>query len=437
MRILGIGDYGDLGDLYAHLARRGHEVRMWVADADYHDVFRGVVDHVTDWRTELDWIRHVGKEGVIVCETAHHGLLQDTLRQDGFQVIGGCAFGDRLEGERGFAQEVMRQVGMQTASTTRFRDIAAGIAHIRAHPGRYVLKHNGHQHASTRTHVGCLPDGADVIALLAQGRPGNDVDFILMEVVEGIETGVGAYFDGRRFVGPVCLDWEHKRFFPGDQGELTGEMGTVVTYRGGERLFHETLERMAPLLAQHGYCGYINLNTIINADGVWPLEFTCRFGYPGFAVLAALHVEGWEALVRAMCGQPVSVTTHPGFAVGVVLTVPPFPYLATPHPSRGMPIRFRDGLSIEDLDHLHFGEVDFADGDPVVGGTSGYVLVATGRGADVATAQRHAYGLLDRTMVPNARYRTDIGNRFIGHDAAALVRLGYLPAAPHSEKRAR
>lgn len=431
MRVLGIGDYGDLGDMYAHLIQRGHEVRMVVADPAYQDVFRGIVPHTSAWRDELDWIRAAGNDGVIVFETAHDGALQDELRRDGFQVVGGCTFGDRLEGDREFGQDIMRQVGMHTAKATRFTDVPSAIAYIGRRPRRYVCKHNGHHHPATHNHVGQLDDGADVIAVLRQYERWTTeaLDFVLMDFIEGVETGIGAYFDGWKFVGPVCLDWEHKRFFPGDLGELTGEMGTVVTYRGSERLFRETLAPLAPLLAEQGYCGYLNLNTIINEDGIWPLEFTCRFGYPGFAILDALHVDGWESVLRALCGSDVRVKTYPGFAVGVVMTVPPFPYLADPPPSRGLPISFRGGLTLEDVRNLHFGEVDFSSGDPVIGGASGYVLVVTGRGNDVAAARGAAYRLVDRTVVPNVRYRADIGSRFIERDAAILTRLGYLPAA--------
>ena len=58
MRILGIGESCDLGDLYLRLAAAGHEVRVYVDRADARDIFDGMVEKTPDWRNDLEWIGH-------------------------------------------------------------------------------------------------------------------------------------------------------------------------------------------------------------------------------------------------------------------------------------------------------------------------------------------------------------------------------------------
>ena len=433
MRFLGIGDELNLGDMYRRLGAEGHEVRVhatWDASAE---TLKGLLDRSADWKAELPWIREAGQDGIILFESAHAGDLQDELRRDGYNVIGGSAYGDRLEQDRSFGQQVMREAGMQTAAVHDFRSFDDAIAFVRGRPGRYVFKLNGSQFMSHRNHVGELEDGRDICALLARQKElwtaAEAPDFVLMDHVTGVEVGVGAYFNGERFLQPACIDWEHKRFFDNDLGELTGEMGTLVSYRNAGPIFEATLAKMAPRLRDGGYVGYINLNTIVNAAGIWPLEFTCRFGYPGFAILQALHKEGWGDIFRRMIRRRgLRFATHPGFCVGVVLTLPPFPHRDRYEElSKGLPVLFRGEMSEADWNHIHFDEVELRDGQYLTSGFAGYLGIVTGRGGSVAAARQRAYNLARRVVVPNIRYRSDIGSRFLTRDRKLMQAWGFWP----------
>ena len=429
MRVLGVGETCDLGALYLSLKAEGHEVRVAVSHPLAQGTLAGLIERAPDWRTQLGWVREAGSEGLILFESVSAGLgaLQDQLRREGFQVIGGSAYGDRLENDRTYAQAVLAELGFPRGHVWSFPTAEAASAFVDGRPGRYVLKRSGAGHASSDTYVGELPDGRDVLAMLAAADPGGG-PLVLMDFIDGVEMGVGAYFNGSEFIRPACLDWEHKRFFPGDVGELTGEMGTVVTYRGGERMFDQTLSRLAPLLRDSGYCGYINLNTIVNDDGIWPLEFTCRFGYPGFPILDSLHCSGWDQIFRSLIkrdGNPFP--TRDGYSVGVVITVPPFPYShGYDTLGKGRPICFTGELSEADRNAFHYGEVDMRDGQLVTAGMIGYIMVVTGVADSIKTARETAYNRVRKVVIPNSRYRNDIGVRLIEHDMAELRRLGVI-----------
>lgn len=411
--------------MYLELLREGHEVRVYIGDPDAADTCLGLVPIVPDWQAELAWVA----DGIIVFETAHHGALQDDLRRRGYRVIGGSALGDRLECDREFGQATLRQAGMQTAAVHTFVDFAEAATFVRRAPRRYVLKLNGAGFASSRTYIGQRDDGRDLLSLLTwhSTRWPVQPSFVLMEHRSGVEVGVGAYFNGQAFLRPACLDWEHKRFFPGDLGELTGEMGTVATYRQSDRLFDATLARLAPILAASGYVGYINLNTIVNADGVWPLELTCRFGYPGYAVLRPLQTVRWSALFTRLCSRDsLALPTRPGYSVAVVLTVPPFPHsLGYASMGKGLPIDV-SLLDADDQDHLFWGEVAFVDGQLVTSGQVGYVGVVTGCAERVEDAVRAAYRRAENVTIPMVRYRNDIGQAFMSRDRERLIELGWL-----------
>jgi phosphoribosylamine---glycine ligase len=426
VRVLGITETCDLGSLYLRLLDEGHEVKVTVSEPLAQGTMHGLVPRADDWEQELDWVRS-DESGVLLFEAIGFGELQDRLRREGFNVIGGSAFGDRLENDRAFAFDLLAEQGLKIAAVREFSRAEDAIADLQERPRRCVFKYCD---SVGDTFVGAFADGSDAAALLRVQPPPDGKTFILMDHVEGVETGVGAYFNGQRFLQPACLDWEHKRFFAGNMGELTGEMGTVATFTGSKRLFETALEPLEPLFRDAGHVGWVNLNTIINEEGVWPLEFTCRFGYPGFAVLEPLQALGWADLFELLLdctseGFPV----HDGFSTCVVLTTPPMPLsrkeVETPI---GLPLMVGD---IEPR-HLHLGEVGASSGTFVTAGLYGWTAVVTGTGQTVAEATAAAYANAAKVHAPNMRYRLDIGDALINGELQRLTEWGWLgPLVPN------
>ena len=420
MRVLGITETCDLGSLYLRLVGEGHEVKVSISEPLAQGTMAGLVARTEDWKRELDWVRSAGPDGVILFEAVGFGSLQDQLRAQGFNVVGGSSFGDQLEHDRAFAFGLLAEHGLKVAPVAAFTSPRDAVSDLQSRPRRCALKLSD---SGGETFVGALSDAADVIALLDGGYVQEGGRFILMDHVLGVETGVGAFFNGERFLRPACVDWEHKRFFTGDMGELTGEMGTAATFTGTERLFEATLAPLEPHFRDAGHVGWVNLNTIINEQGIWPLEFTCRFGYPGFAVLEPLQGLAWGELLRLILSkESTRFPVHAGFSVGVVLTTPPMPWSRKQVDAPvGMPVTVGD----IDARHLHLGEVGAREGTLVTAGLYGWTAVVTGTGTDILDAKAMAYRNASRVTTPNLRYRLDIGDALLNGQLEQLAAWGW------------
>jgi phosphoribosylamine--glycine ligase len=139
----------------------------------------------------------------------------------------------------------------------------------------------------------------------------------------------------------------------------------------------------------------------------------------------------WSELLAAMIGGSRSqFEVRADFCVGIVLTTPPFPYPRSQvQEPVGLPVVFDGELSHEDRQNLHFCELGLEADQLVTTGIYGWAMVVTGTGDTIALAQQRANALADRVLIPNLRYRRDIGDRLIAGDYARLERLGLLDPA--------
>jgi phosphoribosylamine---glycine ligase len=167
-----------------------------------------------------------------------------------------------------------------------FTSFDDAIKFVESNPGRYVIKPSGEaQNCKGLLFVGEEEDGHDVLQVLGDYKTAlaHRIKEFQRRIM-GVEVAAGAFFNGKDFIYPICVNFEHKKLFPGDIGPSTGEMGTSMFWSEPNKIFNATLRRMTPKLREEGYIGFIDVNCIVNSNGIYPLEFTSRFGYPTISI---------------------------------------------------------------------------------------------------------------------------------------------------------
>lgn len=365
--------------------------------------------------------------------------IVDRFEAAGRRVFGPCAAAARLEADKSFAKQIMRQWGVPTADARVFGPTEQeklyarhGGARDDGFTGRPLQTGYGLacEYVSTRDEplvvkASGLAKGKGVFvcdtpsdALLALerlmikrefGAAGDTV--VVEERLIGRECSVMALVDGRTiYILEPAQDY--KRLNDGDAGPNTGGMGSYCPSDIDDALMRQ-IESQIIVPVIHGllhdgipYRGVLYAGLMLTAGGPRVLEFNCRFGDPETqAVLMRLRTDLLDVLEAVVDGKLDTLTlewdTRP--SVCVVMSAGGYPGTAR----KGQRISGLGNVAAaSDVAAFHAG-TKLERGDVVTAG--GRVLSVAAIGSDMSIARRKAYDVVDRIQFDGAHFRRDIG----------------------------
>jgi phosphoribosylamine---glycine ligase len=416
--VLNLDSVGEGLALALRAAKAGHQVRLWL---DPHnnpttaEGFKGI-ERVKNWLSSAQW-------SDLIVPTGNHQFMPklDALRKAGMKVFGPSAASANLEVKRAQGMKFFEKAGIEVPEYEQFNSLKEAEAHVRKTEERYVFKTLGDEDDKSLSYVGKTP--ADMIARLQRWQklgmnPKGPV--MLQQFVAGIELGVSSWMGSEGFIGKPNENFEFKKLLSGNCGPNCGEAGTVMKYVEKSPLAEQVLYPMEDALMKLGHLGDIDVNCIVDEQGkAWPLEFTCRLGWPAANIMWASHKGDPVEWMLEACEGKDTLEVSPMVACGVVLAQPDYPYSKkTKAETDGIPIY---GVTGENQKYISPQSVKIVsqpnmEGEkltekPTWTTTGDYICVTTALGRTVKQACERAYKTVKELHIPDMIYRDDIGEK--------------------------
>ena len=344
--------------------------------------------------------------------------LADRLTAAGIPVFGPSKEAARLESDKWFAKELMRQQAIPTAEARSFTDPAAAEEYVRVRDEPLVIKAAGL--AKGKGVVVChrVQDALQTIdAMMRKKVHGAAASRIVIEErLVGPECSILAFVD-RRSIYLMEPSQDHKAVDDGDTGPMTGGMGAysptpVVTEEMLRDIERSVLIPVIDGLIREGidYKGVLYAGLMLTSHGPKVLEFNCRFGDPETQpLMMRLKSDLLEVMLAVAEGRldEVELKWDERPALCVVATSAGYPGA---YPS-GLPITgIEKADAMPDVKVFQAG-TKLQDGKVVTDG--GRVLGVTALGRTITDAQKRAYAAMDQIHFDGMHYRRDIGYQAI------------------------
>jgi len=344
--------------------------------------------------------------------------LADQLTAAGIKTFGPTQDAARLESDKWFAKEIMRQQAVPTAEARSFTDPSAAEEYVKNRNGEVVIKAAGLAKGKGVTLCYRVPDALEAIGQIMRKRAFGDAGerIVIEEMIKGPECSIQAFVSDRSiYVMEPAQD--HKPVEDGDTGPMTGGMGAYSPTPVIDDTIMHTVERQilvpvvdALIRDNIRYKGVLYAGLMMTTTGPKVLEFNCRFGDPETqALMMRLKSDLLEVMLATVDGKldRAKLVWDDRPAITVVAT------------SKGYPGDYPKGLEITGIDEadamrdtkVFHGGTKMVDGKLVTDG--GRVLSVTALGDTIAQAQKRAYEAMAKIHFDGIYYRRDIAHQAI------------------------
>jgi phosphoribosylamine--glycine ligase len=401
-RFLILSDAGDGVGLAVRLKAEGHDVKVKIFDPSHDEQGKGLIEPALEYKSGQ----------TVIADVTGFGHILEEFRDGGTKVFGGSVFADKLETDRGLAEEVMNDAGIETpeaVNVTSWSDAAEACERLGSDGGKVVIKPEGGLSGVVPSYVASdVEDAHSMLKVFEKEQGSAEVEITVQEFVEGVAVSTEGWFNGKEWAeGMFNHTIERKHSMNGDLGPSGGCTGNVIWRCDiSDPIVKQTLIKLTKVLQKHNYVGIIDINCIVNEEGIYGLEFTPRFGYDSFpTTLHSLCDFNFGAFLDTMArGDTPTDTLSEGFGVGVRLSLPPWPSEKY-HAQAGVSIR---GFKEDDKQWFYPYGVMLVDGELQSSHGVGILGVVNGHGDSIGEGFARAYEIVTRLRIPEVQYRTDL-----------------------------
>jgi phosphoribosylamine--glycine ligase len=383
------------------------------------------IERVSDYLSHTDWA------DAIIFTDVNFGEEKDWLREKGYPVFGASKVGEDLEIDREKGNESFKKLGLKLIPQKKYRNPQEALKDVKEGKGYVIRLTSGLEGEIARTFVAEYSEVAKYWLETLTGK-GYDEEVILQELIEGIEVSVGGFFNGKEWATLPCIVFEEKKSLAWGMGFLCGETGSTL-YFGDEGIFiNKVYKKMEEYLRGiNAGCGNYDINTIITFDGeIYPLEWTCRFGFPTIYIQHPLFEDFGELLLSCVKGKKYKKGLKTDWAIGVCWCAGTHPHSSLSKEIDGVPILgvldcIKDYKFYRDDKYLAIDSIGYDDGKTYLTPSPGRTVTCVGVGKTLKEAQENALEVARRVYIPEGYYRKDIGDR-VFYQQVILNELGFL-----------